>query len=153
PFPSRTWRDVTARRNPGTPAWLPEFRDGAVIRFTAQRNHLADATAPWGPYRIIYLQYASDPITFFQTDALWRKPDWMQSPIGPDVSPDLVWIPVVTFLQLAVDMMLATTTPLGYGHVYTFDHYLDGWASLTDAPGWTPAQLDDLKAKFAADRP
>lgn len=153
PFPSRTWRDVTARRNPGTPAWLPEFRDGAVIRFTAQRNHLVDATAPWGPYRIIYLQYASDPITFFQTDALWRKPDWMQAPMGPDVSPDLVWIPVVTFLQLAVDMMLATTTPLGHGHVYAFDHYLDGWASLTDAPGWTPEQLEALKAKVAADRP
>jgi uncharacterized membrane protein len=153
PFPSRTWRDVTARRNPGTPAWLPEFRDGSVIRFTAQHNHLAEATAPWGPFRIIYLQYASDPITFFETDALWRKPEWMKAPLGPDVSPELVWIPVVTFLQLAVDMMLATTTPRGYGHVFAFDHYLDGWASLTDAPGWTPEELEALKAKVEAERP
>jgi uncharacterized membrane protein len=152
PFPSRTWRDVTARRNPGTPEWLPQFRDGSVIRFTSQANHLGAATAPWGPYRIIYLQYASDAITFFSPDILWRKPDWMQTPLGPDVSPDLVWIPVVTFLQLAVDMMLATTTPLGYGHVYAFDHYLDGWAGLTDAPGWTPEGLQTLKAKVAAER-
>jgi uncharacterized membrane protein len=153
PFPSRTWRHVTERRNSGTPEWLPQFRDGSVIRFTSQVNHLGAATAPWGPYRIIYLQYASDAITFFSPDILWRKPDWMQPPLGPDVSPDLVWIPVVTFLQLAVDMMLATTTPLGYGHVYAFDHYLDGWASLTDAPGWTPEQLEALKAKVAAERP
>ncbi len=153
PFPSRTWRDVTARRNPGTPAWLPEFRDGSVIRFTAQRNNLNEATAPWGAFRIVYLQYASDAITFFEPDALWRKPAWMNAPMGPDVSPDLVWIPVVTFVQLAVDMMLATTTPLGYGHVYAFDHYLDGWAGLTDAPGWTPEQLETLKAKVAAERP
>jgi len=153
PFPARTWRDVTARRNPDSPQWLPRFRDGSVIRFTAQVNHLGEATAPWEPYRIIYLQYASDAITFFDPDILWSKPDWMQAPLGPDVSPDLVWIPVVTFLQLAVDMMLATTTPLGYGHVYAFDHYLDGWVGLTDAPGWTPESIEDLKARFAAERP
>jgi uncharacterized membrane protein len=152
PFPAPTWRDVTARRNAGTPQWLPRFRDGSVIRFTAQTNHLSEATAPWEPYRIIYLQYASDAITFFDPDILWRKPDWMQTPLGPDVSPDLVWIPVVTFLQLAVDMMLATTTPRGYGHVYAFEHYLDGWAGLTDAPGWTPEELEALKAKVAAER-
>jgi uncharacterized membrane protein len=56
-------------------------------------------------------------------------------------------------VQLAVDMMLATTTPRGYGHVFAFDHYLDGWASLTDAPGWTPEELEALKAKVEAERP
>ncbi len=153
PFPSRTWTSVTRRRNPGTPAWLPEFRDGSVIRFTSQTNMLDKAPAPWGPYRIIYLQYASDAVSFFDPNALWRKPAWMQAPVGPDVSPDFVWVPVVTFLQLGIDIMLATQTPLGYGHVYKFDHYLDGWASLTDAPGWTPDALEQLKARFNAERP
>lgn len=152
PFPSRTWNNVTAQRNPGTPAWLPEFRDGAVIRFTSQDNRLDDAPAPWGPYRIIYLQYASDAVTFFDPHALWRKPAWLERPVGPDVSPDFVWIPVVTFLQLGIDIMMATTTPLGYGHVYAFDHYLEGWVSLTDAPGWTPESLAALKARVAAER-
>lgn len=152
PFPSRTWTNVTRTRNPGTPAWLPEFRDGSVIRFTSQDNKLDDAPAPWGPYRIIYLQYASDAVTFFDPAALWRKPEWMDAPVGPDVSPEFVWVPVVTFLQLGIDIMLATQTPLGHGHVYKFDHYLDSWASLTDAPGWTTDGLTALKAKVAADR-
>lgn len=152
PFPSRTWNSVTAQRNPGTPAWLPEFRDGSVIRFTSQENKLDDAPAPWGPYRIIYLQYASDAVTFFDPYALWRRPAWLQQPLGPDVSPDFTWIPVVTFLQLGIDIMLATTPPMGHGHTYAFPHYLDAWASLTDAPGWKPKGLDALKAKVAAAR-
>jgi uncharacterized membrane protein len=153
PFPSRTWTNVTRMRNPGTPAWLPEFRDGSVIRFTSQTNKLGSAPAPWGPYRIIYLQYASDAVSFFDPNALWRRPAWLEPPLGPDVSPDFFWLPVVTFLQLGVDIMLATQTPLGHGHVYKFDHYLDGWISLTDAPGWTPETLDALKARFDAERP
>lgn len=152
PFPSRTWGAVTAGRNPGTPEWLPEFRDGSVIRFTSQDNRLDDAPAPWGPYRVIYLQYASDAVTFFDPGSLWRKPGWMAAPVGPDVSPDLLWVPVVTLLQLGIDIAMATTTPLGHGHVYRFDHYLDGWAALTDAPGWTPEGLDALKAGFEAAR-
>jgi uncharacterized membrane protein len=153
PFPSRTWTNVTAARNPGTPAWLPEFRDGSVIRFTSQDNRLDNAPAPWGPYRIIYLQYASDAVTFFDPNALWRKPDWLTKPVGPDVSPDFVWIPVVTFLQLGIDIMLATTPPLGYGHTYAFTDYADSWLSLTDAPGWTAGSIAALKAKVAAQRP
>ncbi len=148
PFNSRTWTAVTAGRNAGTPEWLPTFRDGSVIRFTAQKDHLGEATAPWGPYRVIYLQYASDAVTFFDPHSFWRQPDWMTSPIGPDVSPDFVWIPGVTFLQLLADMMMAVVPPKGFGHVYAFAHYVDAWASLTDAPGWTPEGLEELKAKI-----
>lgn len=152
PFNSRTWTKVLSQRNPGTTAWLPEFRDGSVIRFTAQENRLSDASAPWGPYRVIYLQYASDAVTFFDPHGLWRKPDWMQAPLGPDVSPDLVWIPIVTFIQQTFDIMLAVTPPKGHGHVYAFEHYVDCWASLTDAPGWSEAGLKMLKAKIGAER-
>jgi uncharacterized membrane protein len=49
--------------------------------------------------------------------------------------------------------MTAVQTPFGHGHNYLFGHYLDGWASLTDAPGWTPEGLEALKAAFEADRP
>jgi uncharacterized membrane protein len=152
PFPSRTWNAVTRTRNPDSPAWLPSFRDGSVIRFTAQRNHLDEAAAPWGPYRVIYLQYASDAIVFYDPNAIWRKPEWMKPPIGPDVSPDLIWVPVVTFLQLTIDLMTAVLPPMGFGHVYAFDHYLDAWAELTEAPGWTPEGLEALKARVAAAR-
>ena len=89
PFPSRIWNWVTRDRNPGSPAWLPQFRDGSYIRFTAQKNALDIPGAVWGPLRIVYLQYASDPITFYDPHALYHEPDWMKTPRGPDVSPYL----------------------------------------------------------------
>jgi uncharacterized membrane protein len=149
PFESIRWRSITNGRNPGTPEWLPRFRDGSFVRFTSQKNALAIPGAKWGPLRIVYLQYASDPITFFDYHSLYREPDWMKAPRGPDVSPELRWYPVVTFLQLALDMAMGTTTPMGYGHVYAPEHHVDAWMEVTDVQGWTPADLERLKAKLA----
>ncbi|MFC4257219.1 hypothetical protein GRI97_16510 [Altererythrobacter xixiisoli] len=149
PFPSRTWNQVTRERRPGSPAWLPQFRDGSVIRFTGQDNALNRAQAPWGPMRIVYLQYASDPITFFETQSAWRPPAWMSGPRGPDVSPELRWYPLITFLQLGLDLGLATTTPMGHGHVYAPEHYVDAWTAVTQPPGWSEAERERLKQVLA----
>jgi len=148
PFASRIWSAVTRDRNPGTPAWLPQFRDGSYIRFTAQKDALAMPGAEWGPMRVVYLQYASDPITFYEISSLFREPQWMQAPRGPDVSPDLRWYPVVTFLQLTLDVALATTAPMGYGHVFAAEHYIDPWIAVTDVVDWGPTDVDRLKRHF-----
>jgi uncharacterized membrane protein len=95
--------------------------------------------------RIVYLQYASDAITFFEPRALYRRSDWMESPRGPDVSPELRWYPVVTMLQLALDMLMANGTPMGYGHVFAPAHYVDAWLTLMDVAGWSPDQIAGLK--------
>jgi uncharacterized membrane protein len=42
PFPSRIWQSVTSDHNSGSPAWLPRFRDGSYVRFTSQKNALAN---------------------------------------------------------------------------------------------------------------
>jgi uncharacterized membrane protein len=149
PFQSTGWRAITNERNPGSPEWLPRFRDGSFVRFTSQENALDIPGAQWGPLRIVYLQYASDPITFFDYRSLYREPDWMKSPRGPDVSPELRWYPVVTFLQLALDMAMGTTTPMGHGHVYAPEQYVDAWMAVTDVQGWTLEDVDRLKAKLA----
>ena len=145
PFRSERWRDITRQRQPGTPAWLPRFRDGSVVRFTNQHAHLDIPGASWGPLRIVYLQYASDPITFFEPTILYREPDWMAEPRGPDVSPELRWYPVVTMLQLGIDIMAGDQAPLGYGHVYAPEHYIDAWLALTEPAGWTTREIDRLK--------
>ncbi|ODT06854.1 MAG: hypothetical protein ABS58_09760 [Mesorhizobium sp. SCN 65-20] len=148
PFPSRIWNSITAERNPGTPEWLPEFRDGSYVRFTAQKNALAIPGASWGPLRVVYLQYASDPITFFDPHAFYREPDWMKTPRGPDVSPELRWYPVITFLQLILDIAMGTTSPMGHGHVYAAEHYIDAWVEVTDVQDWSPEQIARLKQHF-----
>jgi uncharacterized membrane protein len=152
PFPSRIWRKMTADRNPGTPAWLPRFRDGSYVRFTSQKNVLPEAGDHWGPMRIVYLQYASDPVTFYDPYSLYRQPAWMAVPRGPDVSPDFQWYPVVTFLQLTLDMAMATTAPMGLGHVYAGEHYIDPWIAVTDVQDWSDADIARLKEKFRAGR-
>ena len=69
----------------------------------------------------------------------------MNAPRGPDVSPDLRWYPVVTMLQIALDMAVATNTPIGYGHVYAPEHYVDAWVAVTDVRHWSPEALAGLK--------
>lgn len=151
PFASRIWRTITANRNAGSPEWLPEFRDGRVIRFMNQNGPTVPPATPWGPLRIVYLQYASDPIVLFSYHDLYRRPAWMDAPRGPDVSPELQWYPVVTMLQLALDMAVATGAPMGYGHVYAPEHYVDAWVAVTDIDirRWTPEALARLKQHLA----
>ncbi|AOF93449.1 alpha/beta-hydrolase family protein [Sinorhizobium sp. RAC02] len=151
PFASSIWRQVTEARNAGSPMWLPEFRDGATFRFMNQNGPTVPAQTPWGPMRIVYLQYASDAITFFDYRDLYRRPDWMNAPRGPDVSPHLQWFPIVTMLQLAVDMAVANATPMGYGHVFAPEHYLKAWLAVTDPQGWSPEDISRL-SRYLAER-
>jgi uncharacterized membrane protein len=150
PFRSATWLARTQQREPGSPAWLPRFRDGSVVRFTNQHNSLDIPGADWGAVRIVYLQYASDPITFFEPRALYREPAWMQPPRGPDVSPELRWYPVVTWLQLAVDVVAADQSPRGYGHVYAPEHYVDAWRAVAHPQRWTDDEVERLKGWLRA---
>ncbi len=147
PFRSETWRATTAERRADSPAWLPRFRDGSVVRFANQQGGLEDADAPWGPLRLAFLQYASDPITFFEPAAFYREPEWMREPRGPDVSAELRWYPIVTMLQLAADMA-AGSAPKGFGHEYAAADYIDAWLSLTEPAGWTDADIARLKRHF-----
>jgi uncharacterized membrane protein len=147
PFRSAAWSAFTAGRNAGSPAWLPRFHDGSMVRFTGQENALeAEDFAPWGPVRLVYLQYASDPITFFSPRALWRKPAWLAGRRGPDVSPELMWVPIITALQVGFDMIRSTAVPLGYGHNYAPSDYIDAWMAVTEPAGWDDGAVAALKA-------
>ncbi|MDA9520212.1 membrane protein [Bradyrhizobium sp. CCBAU 11434] len=150
PFESRIWRSITDNRNPGSPAWLPQFRDSRFVRFMNQNGPTVPPDTPWGPMRVVYLQYASDAITFFAYRDAYRAPAWMNPPRGPDVSPELRWYPIVTMLQLALDMAVATHTPMGFGHVYAPEHYVDAWVAVTDVNDWSAEALAKLKSYLAA---
>ncbi|MNI88517.1 hypothetical protein D3C73_1458290 [compost metagenome] len=63
------------------------------------------------------------------------------------MSQSFTWIPVVTGLQLAVDMAIATSSPIGHGHVYAPEHYIDAWVPLTD-PSVSPQDVTRLKQHF-----
>ncbi|RDC68913.1 hypothetical protein DLJ49_19560 [Rhodovulum sp. 12E13] len=145
PFPSSFWNYVQNARNEGTPWVLPEVGDGALVRYA---SHVADGSegAEWGDMRLMFLQYPSDPIVFYEPASLWRAPTWMREPPGHGVSPHLRFVPVVTQFQLAIDMALSTTTPAGYGHSYYAQDYIEPWVQVTAPEGWTAEDTERLKA-------
>jgi uncharacterized membrane protein len=152
PFPSELWRAAVDNRVPGSPAWLPRVGDGSLVRFTTQENALASAGEKWGSMRVVYLQYPSDPIVFFEPTSFYKEPAWMKHPRGPEISPDFRWYPVVTFLQTLFDITRSTSGGMGNGHVYAPEHYIDAWVEVTDVQGWSAEEISGLKDFFRAQR-
>ncbi len=148
PFPSTDWIQLTRARNPGSPMWLPTFRDGSLVRFTGRESCLQAQGDRWGPMRVVYVQHASDPMVFFSSSLLYSRPEWLQGQRGPDVSPYLNWCPIVTFLQVGFDLPMATSVPTGYGHNYAPSTYLDAWIAVTNPPQWTADDTRRLKELF-----
>jgi uncharacterized membrane protein len=146
PFPSQLWRRAVAARNPGSAYVLPEVGTGALVRFASQFGGIDRSTGPWGKIRVAFLQHASDAIVFYEPASLWRPPEWMREPRAPDVSPAMRFIPVVTQLQLALDMALALAVPSGFGHNYAARDYIDPWVAVTDPAGWDEAESARLKS-------
>lgn len=146
PFPSDFWNRVQHARNEGTPWVRPEIGRGSFIRYVGRGGDGREATAPWGDMRILFLQYPSDPIVFFDPLSLLREPIWMEEPPGDGVSPYLRFMPVVTQFQLALDMALSTTTPAGFGHSYYAQDYIAPWVEVTAPENWTAADTERLKA-------
>jgi uncharacterized membrane protein len=151
PFPSYEWARATRYRNPDSPMWLPRFRDGSMLRFTGRENTLAESGDRWGSMRIVYIQHASDPMTFFAPELLYRKPQWLNGERGPDVSPYLSWYPVVTFLQAAFDLPMATAVPTGYGHNFAPSSYIDAWIEVTQPESWGADDTKRLKELFSTE--
>ncbi|BBX20583.1 membrane protein [Mycolicibacterium duvalii] len=149
-FNNTVWNDLTLNRDPGSPQWLPIYDDGANVRFVAEPKDLQRPHAVWDQPRVVYLQHASDPIAWWNPDLLFARPDWLREKRGPDVSPDMEWIPVVTFLQVSADMAVAVNVPDGHGHVYVRD-VADAWAQILLPPRWTQEKTERLRPLLRSD--
>lgn len=147
-FGNPIWQDLTRNRNPDSPAWLPRIGDGRTARFTTQKNALNLPGKSWSRMRLVFLQYASDPITFFEIATAFRPPTWMAGDMAPDVLENLRWYPLITMLQLAVDMLVSAEVPEGFGHVFAAEHYINAWVALTDPENWQAEDTERLKTLF-----
>jgi uncharacterized membrane protein len=138
------WRGIVADRDADSPEWLPVYDDGRTVRFADEAPDLVRPAGPWDEPRVAYLQNASDPIVWWSPRLILTRPDWLEGDRGPDVSPGMVWLPLVTFWQVTADMAFATGVPDGHGHSYRAD-YVDGWAEVAQPPGWTDADTERLR--------
>ncbi|MEO1188965.1 MAG: alpha/beta-hydrolase family protein, partial [Pseudomonadota bacterium] len=148
PFLSPLWQTVRDRRELESTEWQPQFGNGSLVRVVTQAGEALPGQAPWGPVRMVFLHYPSDPIVAFTFDSALRRPDWFTEPRAPDVAPELQWFPIVTMFQLALDMAVSLQVP-GYGHYYVGDDYIDAWAMVLDPPDWSAARAAELRAAYA----
>lgn len=151
PFSSTLWNQANSARRASSPYVLPEIDQGQVIRYSSQFGKPDRSGEPWGRMRVLFLQYASDPIVFYSPSTLWQEPIWMREAAAPDVSPALFFTPIVTQLQLAVDMALSTLPPAGFGHTYSTNDYIDAWVAVTAPQGWNEDMSERLKEHCGQD--
>jgi uncharacterized membrane protein len=138
PFVNQMHDRLEADRDPGSPASLPVYEAGRTVRFTNGQTSLEPVAGAWGPTRVAYLQHASDPVVFFSSDLAFTRPGWLDDgQRGPDVSPTMGWVPMVTMWQVLLDMPGAGNVPTGYGHMYSAHANLLAWAAVTDPPNWS----------------
>jgi len=75
--------------------------------------------------RATILSHDNDPIAAISPDLMIRKPEWLAGDRGRGVPDDMDFIPMVTFLQVAIDAMNAMVTVPGhfgsFGHDYRAD--------------------------------
>jgi uncharacterized membrane protein len=140
------YSDFIEDREPGSPQVEPTYNNGRTIRFSGRpRDDIPPESSPWRGTRVLYMQHASDPITWWSPDLVFREPDWLKEPPGRDVLDDMTWIPFVTFWQVSADLALSFSTPPGHGHVYTGEH-VDGWAAVLQPVDWSEEKASRLRA-------
>ena len=151
PNASGLWTALTVRRDPGTPEVQPRYDNGRTVRFaqaSGPEEIAAVAVSAWDRPRVLFMQHASDPVVWWSTDLLFRRPDWLSEPPGFDRSASMRWYPIVTFWQVSADMAgnitNSTTTPTGHGHNYG-DSQLDGWVAVAAPEGWTVVDTDRIR--------
>jgi uncharacterized membrane protein len=149
--------ELVEAREPGSSPATPVYGGGRTVRFVNEgdRDPLTDDS--WGPTRVLYLQHASDPVTFFSPDLLLDRPDWLlPDQRGTDVPERFDWIPLITMWQVLFDLPAAGGVPEGFGHLFTPEANAQAWIDVTRPEGWTAADsaaLRDHLRRAAEDAP
>ncbi len=136
--------EIEKARDADSPQWRPVYKEGVTVRFGASGDEFAGPSTPWTNPRVAYLQHANDPVVWWDPELILERPDWLAETPGPDRSPDMHWIPVVTFLQVTVDQFFGTSVPDLQGHNYG-GTMVSAWQAIVPADGWTDADLDRLQ--------
>lgn len=144
PGGSAMWQELQEARDEASPAWQPVLDGGREVRWISRDGDPIDGT--WNQPRVLYLQHATDPVTWLVPELLWRSPEWLDpAQRAPDVSPSMLWIPVVTAVQVTLDMLGGEAVPARHGHNYG-DVVTTGWHAVTGDAGLDPAAVDRIRA-------
>lgn len=150
------WRELQDARDAGSPEWRPVLDEGREVRWMGVPGETTTETGPWESPRVLYLQHATDPISWLGTELVWQRPAWLtDEQRSPLISSDMHWIPVVTALQVVIDMLMGESVPAKYGHNYG-DLLVEAWIATTGDAGLDDAaraRVTDLIASYADVQP
>jgi len=145
PAESTLWKQWQATRTSG-PMWQPIIGDGTIAKVFISQTELEAAPGASGPL-ITFVAHPNDPVVYWSPDLLLREPDWLKAPLGPGVAPEMKWYPIITFLQVGMDLISGGEPP-EVGHNYAAG--IGPAVAMTISPaGWTP----ELTAKLQAALP
>ncbi len=148
PNGSPLWRSLQAARDPGSPAWQPVLDGGREVRWLSRPDD-PQPSGEWAQPRVLYLQHATDPVTWLGPELLWRPPEWLEpAQRAPDVSGSMIWIPGVTAAQVTVDMLMGEAVPAHHGHNYG-NVVTAGWRAVTGDAGLDDAAVARIEAVIA----
>ncbi len=137
-------REAEDRRDAGSLQIRPEIADVPEVVFAGDAADLEGTEA-----RHAFLQFADDPIVWWEPSLSWSRPDWLEEPLDARVTPDLSWRPLTTFLQISADQAVGTTFGEGLGHRYgTLP--LRAWYETLDPDGWDAERLKGLQRHLDA---
>ncbi|RKN47280.1 hypothetical protein D7294_02035 [Streptomyces hoynatensis] len=137
--------ELTERRDPDSPIWRPVYEDGEHVRFAQfpDRDLRLPEGAPWLEPRVVYLQNASDPVVWWSPDLLFQRPEWLNEPLGPDVTSAVDWFPFVSFWQTTVDMAVSYGVTAPHGHRYGANP-VAAWAAIAPPADWSDEDTERL---------
>ena len=142
PAESTLWKQWQADRTSG-PAWQPVIGDGTIAKVYINPQELIDSPAHQGP-AITFVAHPNDPVVYWSPSILLQQPDWLDPPLGPGVAPQMRWFPIITFLQVGMDLISGGEPP-EVGHNYASG--IGPAVALTvSAPGWTEETTARLQA-------
>jgi len=142
PAESVLWRSYQANRT-GGPAWQPVIGDGTVAQVFTSTAEVLTASPATGP-RITFVAHPNDPVVYWTPSLFIRKPDWLSPPLGPGVDVHMRWFPLVTGLQVGMDLIVGGG-PAEVAHNYTAETG-PAIAQTVNPPGWTPQATERLMA-------
>lgn len=153
PAGSTLWRSLQDARDPGSPVWRPVLDEGREVRWMSRDGDQRLLDGPWGQPRVLYLQHATDPVTWLSPELLWSAPEWLdQEQRGDDVSPSMRWIPVVTAVQVGIDMLGGEAVPARHGHNFG-DVVTSGWREVTGDAGLDEGAIDAIRTEIESYAP
>jgi uncharacterized membrane protein len=134
----------------GRNALIPE---GTVAAFDHLDGYLELSPDERDALRAVVVDHANDPIAQMSLRNAVKKPKWLDGERGRNVSDQMNWTPVITFIQVLADAMNAMVTVPGeyksFGHDYRGDT-LDFVQAAYGMPSISDEQRDSIHTTLLA---